>query len=268
MGKTFKTKGGINCQRWDQQSPHNHVIGITNDEFPDDTVADAGSYCRNPVGYHSGGPWCYTSNKLVRFDYCNVSLCDCKTTDKGETYMAYTNTTLSGKTCQRWDSQTPHSHDQTDASKFPDRTIFEASNYCRNPDGKQPGPWCFTTDNSTRWEFCNIPYCDITIPKNGSSTTPPPTPTGCPTSIGRRPTDLPNIGSTYLHLMVSMSFPCDTAITRVDYFRSNPNTPVFVSIWRRRTTFKFTLVSRVELPASQTGQTTVNIDTPMQVRQG
>lgn len=32
-------------------------------------------------------------------------------------------------------------------------------NYCRNPDGDS-SPWCFTTDPSMRWDYCNLKRCD------------------------------------------------------------------------------------------------------------
>lgn len=34
-------------------------------------------------------------------------------------------------------------------------------NYCRNPDGDK-GPWCYTTDPSVRWEYCNLKRCSET----------------------------------------------------------------------------------------------------------
>ena len=42
---------------------------------------------------------------------------------------------------------------------FPDDTMDDAANYCRNPDVGLKGPWCYTTDPSERWEFCEIDYC-------------------------------------------------------------------------------------------------------------
>ena len=67
--------------------------------------------------------------------------------------------TISGKTCQRWDSQSPHRHGNTDQSLFPDQTLSDAGNFCRNPDD-EPGPWCYTTDTETRFEECNVPTCE------------------------------------------------------------------------------------------------------------
>jgi hypothetical protein len=77
-------------------------------------------------------------------------------------YNGNVSTTVSGKVCQRWDSQTPHKH------KFADALPGNASmheNYCRNPPAKKAaaGPWCYTMENATRWELCDIPYCGNSI---------------------------------------------------------------------------------------------------------
>ena len=39
------------------------------------------------------------------------------------------------------------------------------NNFCRNPDGDKNGPWCYTTDPRTKFEYCNIPSCPP-LPKN------------------------------------------------------------------------------------------------------
>ena len=43
-------------------------------------------------------------------------------------------------------------------------------NYCRNPDADK-SPWCYTTDPSVRWEFCNLKKC----PDREESATKSPT---------------------------------------------------------------------------------------------
>ncbi|XP_078581991.1 CUB and sushi domain-containing protein 1-like [Branchiostoma floridae x Branchiostoma japonicum] len=86
----------------------------------------------------------------------------------GATYIGTVNVTSTGKTCQRWDSQSPHSHQHTAAGLD--------ENYCRNPDGHS-GVWCYTTDPSARWEDCDVPICDIAetsaLACGGTLTAPP-----------------------------------------------------------------------------------------------
>ena len=42
---------------------------------------------------------------------------------------------------------------------FPDVTLDDATNFCRNPDSEPNGPWCYTTDPRVRWEYCYIMFC-------------------------------------------------------------------------------------------------------------
>ena len=75
--------------------------------------------------------------------------------DKGELYNGTDNITMSGRTCQPWDSDTPHFHPLTSLY----RPYLEGHNYCRNPDGRGSRPWCYTTDPNVRWELCNVAVC-------------------------------------------------------------------------------------------------------------
>ena len=92
--------------------------------------------------------------------YCHF-FSDCRNTLEGMEYMGRRSVTLSGLTCQRWDEQTPHRHPYKDVidKRFPDQNIVDAANFCRNPDGKDTGPWCYTTDPGTEWETCQVPIC-------------------------------------------------------------------------------------------------------------
>lgn len=50
------------------------------------------------------------------------------------------------------------------SSRINPRTHPEANlteNYCRNPDGDQHGPWCYTTDPKTEFDYCAIKQCGI-----------------------------------------------------------------------------------------------------------
>ena len=73
--------------------------------------------------------------------------------------MGHAATTVSGFMCQRWDSQHPHGHTRNNPTMFPDKTLEEAENFCRNPDNEPDGPWCYTTNLEKRWEYCDIPHC-------------------------------------------------------------------------------------------------------------
>ncbi len=58
----------------------------------------------------------------------------CQMTQHGVEYGGYVSQTKTGKTCQRWDSQSPHEHTRNDIAAFPDLTLQDAANFCRNPD--------------------------------------------------------------------------------------------------------------------------------------
>eukprot|EP00058_Branchiostoma_floridae_P019990 XP_002605480.1 hypothetical protein BRAFLDRAFT_92897 [Branchiostoma floridae] len=73
----------------------------------------------------------------------------------GASYRGTATRTRSGRTCQRWDSQTPHGHDRTPRN-YPAGGLV--NNYCRNPDGWY-ALWCYTTDRNSRWEYCDVPSC-------------------------------------------------------------------------------------------------------------
>ena len=81
---------------------------------------------------------------------------ECKNSMMGSDYVGDISITVSGKACQKWNLKSPHHHQQ---KNFPDSSIMEAGNKCRNPDNWSEGPWCYTTDVNVRWELCDIPMC-------------------------------------------------------------------------------------------------------------
>ncbi|XP_044307026.1 hepatocyte growth factor-like protein isoform X3 [Varanus komodoensis] len=70
QGTVSRTRKGISCQRWKDQSPHKPQ------DFPTmlPTVRLEENYCRNPDN-DSHGPWCYTMNPNIPFDYCAIEPC-------------------------------------------------------------------------------------------------------------------------------------------------------------------------------------------------
>jgi len=104
---------------------------------------------------------------------CLVALCHCAPKKKKQPdcysgvdykFQYKVKVTVSGRTCQRWDADTPWN--LTKISKwyarkkrnFPDKSIKAAENYCRNPDGDRR-PWCYTTDKMKQREYCEMPLC-------------------------------------------------------------------------------------------------------------
>lgn len=69
-GTISVTKSGHNCQHWNSQHPHNH--DLTSTQFPE--LGGGHAYCRNP-GSQMDGPWCFTQNKNVRMELCEVPSC-------------------------------------------------------------------------------------------------------------------------------------------------------------------------------------------------
>ncbi|XP_060555852.1 plasminogen-like [Ruditapes philippinarum] len=72
-------------------------------------------------------------------------------------YYGDTQSTVGNLNCQRWDVQSPHTHDMT-ATGLPEASLTDAKSFCRDPD-LAGAPWCYTMDPNTRWDYCGVPLC-------------------------------------------------------------------------------------------------------------
>ena len=45
-------------------------------------------------------------------------------------------------------------------SYFLEESMSTAENYCRNFKDADT-LWCYTTDNDTRWDYCDLPLCSV-----------------------------------------------------------------------------------------------------------
>uniref|UniRef100_A0A8C7EBX7 Plasminogen n=1 Tax=Nothoprocta perdicaria TaxID=30464 RepID=A0A8C7EBX7_NOTPE len=186
QGTVSVTESGNTCQHWSAQSPHKHAR--TPENYPCKNLEE--NYCRNPDNEQR--PWCYTTNRTARWEYCTIPSCD--GTDShtpavdvpeqaqiseecyqgnGVNYRGTSSFTITGKKCQAWNSMSPHRHNKT-AEHFPNADLRQ--NYCRNPDADSR-PWCYTTDPSVRWEYCNLKKCNdptqANLPKPPQTTLEP-----------------------------------------------------------------------------------------------
>jgi len=85
-------------------------------------------------------------------------------------YMGTVNVTKNGLPCQRWDQHTPTHHVYKYPEQFPDATISEAENYCRNLGAGAAGVWCFTMDPNVEWDRCDVPDCSkVTVDCTGAA---------------------------------------------------------------------------------------------------
>ncbi|XP_053392820.1 apolipoprotein(a)-like isoform X2 [Mercenaria mercenaria] len=161
-------------------SPHNVTVDEPCTELDLDAIVTPNVTTEGAVKIYS------CKNLLTRtkakIDYCPLELCQSNGTWRSaslscgssecfngtsEDYIGSRICTASGKICQRWDQQSPWSHPYIYKSMFPDKNATEASNYCRDPNGARGAPWCYTSDPSTEWEFCDIPDCSAVTVSQG-----------------------------------------------------------------------------------------------------
>ena len=90
---------------------------------------------------------------------------ECRLEPEGEQYMGTQSRTVNNNICQSWSEQRPHNHQRQDPNMFPDDTLEDAENFCRNTgiaDGGFTDPlWCFTTNATHRYEACFVPMCGL-----------------------------------------------------------------------------------------------------------
>ncbi|XP_061234719.1 plasminogen-like isoform X1 [Neopsephotus bourkii] len=108
----------------------------------------------------------FNSTDAVLFEK-KIYLLQCKK-GIGKDYRGTEAKTWRGIPCQMWAEKTPHNPNYT-PEKHPKAGLDR--NYCRNPDGDENGPWCYTTDPATRFDYCNIPECEGQVTHTGEAPT-------------------------------------------------------------------------------------------------
>ncbi|XP_071094872.1 uncharacterized protein [Haliotis cracherodii] len=110
--------------------------------------------------------FCETDGSWTKVNMKCANISSCWWISEGKaSYTGTQSTTSSGKTCQRWDSQEPHTNEYTDDDKFVisgfdvPQTVTGSANYCRDPS-RDGYLWCYTTDPDDRWDTCEVPLCN------------------------------------------------------------------------------------------------------------
>ncbi|EDL02072.1 plasminogen, isoform CRA_l [Mus musculus] len=150
------------------------LFSLTKKQLAAGGVADCLAKCEGETDFVCRS---FHTDSQLRWEYCEIPSCEssaspdqsdssvppeeqtpvvqeCYQSD-GQSYRGTSSTTITGKKCQSWAAMFPHRHSKT-PENFPDAGL--EMNYCRNPDGDK-GPWCYTTDPSVRWEYCNLKRC-------------------------------------------------------------------------------------------------------------
>ena len=71
-GNISSTVSGYKCQVWNEQFPHEHR-NLSGEIYEE--IRNSSNFCRNPGGYGLNGPCCFTTNRTVRWEYCDVPKC-------------------------------------------------------------------------------------------------------------------------------------------------------------------------------------------------
>ncbi|KAM5248411.1 prothrombin [Ctenodactylus gundi] len=171
-GQEQFTRSGIECQLWSSRYPHK--TDFNNVSHPEADLRD--NYCRNPDN-SSTGPWCYTTDPIVRREECRVPVCgenrftveltvrvrtplpssEKCIADRGQQYQGHLAVTSQGSPCLPWTSEQARSlHNDTDFS--PEVQLEE--NFCRNPNKDEEGAWCFVDGEPGAFQYCDLNYCD------------------------------------------------------------------------------------------------------------
>uniref|UniRef100_A0A1I8FCK5 Kringle domain-containing protein n=1 Tax=Macrostomum lignano TaxID=282301 RepID=A0A1I8FCK5_9PLAT len=120
------------------------------------------SHCRSNPSSINFVPWCVTNvGGTPTPSNCSIPFCSqvnpggCRTDRLGTSYRGNQSTSVTGKTCIRWDSA-PGVYT---AATWPvsGETISAANNLLQKSNNSPVGLWCLVS--TTDWEPCVVPVC-------------------------------------------------------------------------------------------------------------
>jgi len=112
---------------------------------------------------------CKADGTWSELPLCQSYTYSCRRDKLARMYRGEVNRTRCGRPCQKWSVESPQRitgsvrRDMQNPQLFPEyRNVFDAQNYCRNPDSSESaGPWCYVNERGRpRWGYCDVSYCD------------------------------------------------------------------------------------------------------------
>ncbi len=73
-GSHSVTRTGLECQRWDAQTPHQHSFTDPSIFYGTESISELENYCRKPQG-DKVLPWCFTIDPQQPWQYCDIPYC-------------------------------------------------------------------------------------------------------------------------------------------------------------------------------------------------
>ncbi|KAM7064043.1 hepatocyte growth factor-like protein isoform 4-T4 [Molossus nigricans] len=149
--------------RWSESSAISPAVGPRHSRAkkPRRSIASAGR-ARATGAWPTPPPRACPASVGTRRARISIALCPRNTRAScyygtGEHYRGSVSKTRKGIPCQLWSAETPHKSQFTPTSA-PHAHL--ENNFCRNPDGDIHGPWCYTMDPGTPFDYCALRRCD------------------------------------------------------------------------------------------------------------
>lgn len=171
-GSNSSTVNGNTCQFWSTQSPHSH--SFTDAQYPGKGLGGVPFGKINGCVAHSNievlrdlnltpeqcakkcvdhGPEClgvkYFPSR-ISLDHSNGVT---EAYEPGDCILSAT-TTVGGCDNSQYEMEF---YPRLEDGNVGDLTVNH--NYCRNPDNEPGGAWCYTSNSTIRWEYCDVPEC-------------------------------------------------------------------------------------------------------------
>nr|CAD7573937.1 unnamed protein product [Timema californicum] len=178
-GTQWVTDTGLACIPWtDERIPEN----LREDKlYIDRSHVKTRNYCRN-LDHDPQGPFCYVVvNNEVHRQYCRPRKCRTsgKTTPSSSDQDSNLDLPILGSLSQHKTNVLANYGTEVNElylneTLYPENSVTEAKNYCRDPSRNIAGPWCYTTDSAAVLDLCHVPDCvkpeECTVLTRGSGT--------------------------------------------------------------------------------------------------